>query len=123
MVIDIYHTRRTNYKLCYYYKRDESVRVGDASKWILENKPKGLFYAKPESEASLRRNQIQSEFMLNKNTITISSEDEINDLSPDDLILYNGKSWSVVDIQRKLHLKETQFSSEEHYTTYISLRR
>lgn len=122
-MIDIYHSRRVNYKLSYYWKRNESVKIGDASKWVLENKPSGSFYAKPESEQSLIKNQIHNEFLLDRNSIVISTSDEINDLDSEDLVLYSGKTWLVVSIQRKIHIKETEFSSEEHYTSYINLRR
>lgn len=123
MAVDIYHTRRTNYKLCQYWNRDESTRIGDASKWVLANKPTGSFYARPESQTTNSANPVANAMMFDRNTVTLCTEDHVDDIKKDSMVLYNGKVWGVVNVQFAPHKKESEFSNEGHYTTYISLRR
>ena len=119
-MIDIYHSRRTNFFKCLYYKRNESIN--DLSKYVLMEKPEGSFYAKPYSPDSRSNQDISNTYRFSENTVTIMTEDEVDDLVENNIVLYNGKAYVVMNVQRELHLKESQFG-HDHYTTYISLRK
>lgn len=121
--IDIYHSRRTNYEECFYWIRDERTSVGDLNQWILKNKHNGVFYAREVSPEYNQANPQANVFMLDKNMITLETDDDIDDISRGCVVLYNGKPWMVDNVQRKLHLKESQFDSEKHYTVIVSIRR
>lgn len=120
MSIDIYHSRRTNFVKCYYYKRDE--KVNDLSKYVLTKKPEGIFYARLYSPNSRQNQDVVNTFRFSENSLTIVTEDDVNDLVENNVVLYNGKAYVVINVQRELHLKESQYGGE-HYTTYISLRK
>ena len=121
--VDLFHSRRNNYEECYYWVRDESVSVGDASQWILKNKSNGVFYAKEVSPKYNQANPQANVFMYDKNTISLETDDDIDEISRGCIVLYNGKPWMVVDCQKRIHQKESEFDTEKHYTTIVSIRR
>lgn len=121
--IDIYHSRRTNYEECWYWIRDERVSVGDLSQWILKNKSNGMFYAKEENSMYNQENPVVNAMMFDKNIITLSTEDDVDDLTRGCVVLYDGKPWIVDNVQRILHRKESALSNEKHYRSIINLRR
>ena len=123
MAIDIYHSRRTDYELCYYWIREEKSNLTDLSQWILKNKYSGMFYAKEENSLSNQENPIANTIMFDKNIISLSTEDDVDDLTRGCIILYDGKAWMVDNVQRIIHHKESQFSVEKHYKTIINIRR
>ena len=120
MGIDIYHSRRTNFVKCYYYKRDNNIN--DLAKYVLLAKPEGHFYAKLYSPNTRQNQDIANTFRFSENSLTIITEDDVKDLVENSVVLYNGKAYVVVTVQREIHLRESQFGGE-HYTTYISLRK
>ena len=122
MAVDIYHTRRTHYKKCYFYKRNKNIK--DLSKYVLEEKIAGSFWAKFYSPEVKGANQYHNIFMINNNKITVSTEDEIEGLEKNDIVKFRGKLWVVADdIQEIPHEKELAFSNKFHSTKVISLRR
>ena len=121
--IDIYHSRRTNYAECRYWVRDESVAAGDLNQWILKNKSNGVFYAKEVSPKYNQANPQANVFMYDKDTITLETDDDVDELSRGCIVLYNGKPWMVSDVQKRVHEKESEFDIEKHYTTIVSIRR
>lgn len=120
MSIDIYHTRRTNFKKCYYYVRDKSI--ADLSKYVLEKKPAGFFYAKPFTPNSRQNQDLANVFRMSEHQFTIMTEDDVDSLEENNIVLYDGKPYVAIHVQRKEHIKEGQFG-HGHYTTYIALRR
>lgn len=120
MGIDIYHSRRINFTKCLYYKRNESIN--DLSKYVLLEKPEGHFYARLYSPNSRQNQDIANTFRFSENSLTLVTEDDVDELKENNIVLYNGKAYVVMGVQRELHLKESQYSGE-HYTTYISLRK
>ena len=121
--IDIYHSRRTNYEECIYWVRDESVAVGDLNQWVLKNKSNGVFYAKEVSPEYNQANPQANVFLFDKNIITLETDDDVDDIDRGCVVLYNGKPWMVDNVQRQLHRKESQFDTEKHYKTIVSIRR
>lgn len=122
MVIDIYHSRRTHFNLCMYWNRDESKKY-NINEYILKVKPQGQFYAKPVSELNQTPNQVNNVVMFNRNSITLVTEDDIKDIQRGSVVLYNGRSWTVDNVQFKVCIKENEFNKEEFHETYLSLRR
>lgn len=121
--VDIFHSRRTNYAECVYWIRDERQSVGDLNQWIMKNKSNGVFYAREISPKYNQANPQVNVFMLDKNMITIETDDDVDDISRGCVVLYNGHPWIVDTVQRELHRKESEFDIEQHYKTILSLRR
>ncbi len=121
--IDIYHSRRSNYAECVYWIRDESVAIGDLNQWIMQNKPKGVFYAREVNALYNQANPQANVFMVDKNVIALETDDDIDDISRGCVVLYNGKAWIIDNVQKKLHRKESEFDIEQHYKTVLNIRR
>lgn len=119
---DIYHSARGHFKECKYWIRDERDSVGDLTKWILENKPAGMFLAMEINEKSDRANQLSNSFMWDVNSVTLETNDLVDDLVRGCVVLYLNHAWLVNGVQRMIHRQESEFA-EERYTTYISLTR
>lgn len=120
-MINIYRPRRGKFRLCEFWLRDESNYVGDLSKWVIDKKPSGQFYAKPISEKTTNSQQLSNVFMFDQDNITLETEDEIN-IKRGAVVKYAGKYWMVDSFQLRPHLKETEFIEEE-YTTFIRIRK
>jgi len=120
MSVDIYHTRRTNFRACKYWLPDDS-RNRDVI--VLQDVPKGIFYAEEVNAIASGFNPTGNVFASNRNTVTLKTNDEVNDIKKFCIVLYLGKSWTVDDVQREIHKKETQFDNDIHATTYINIRR
>ena len=120
MSIDIYHTRRTNYRVCKYWLPNDKI---NRDLIVLQETPAGIFYAEEVNALSTNFNPLVNTFGANKNIIVLKTNDDVRDLKKLSTVLYLGKSWVVDDIQRELHKKETQFDDDVHATTYINIRR
>lgn len=124
MAIDLFHSRRGRFHRCLYYLRDERTSIGDASKWILNRQPEGVFYAKPYSPETKSGNPISGVFMSDKNNKTIETEDDIDGMMKGSIVVEeDGSIWMVDNIQSSEHVKESEFSIHSHYSHVISLRR
>ena len=121
--VDIYHSRRTAYAECKYWIRDERNYIADASEYILKVAPTGTFFAKEISPQYNQLNQVGRGFMFDKNGITLECDDDLSELVPQSLVLYNGHAWTVDNVQREIHRKETQFNIDIDYKYIITLRR
>ena len=109
MSIDIYHTRRTNNRVCKYWLPNDKI---NRDKIILSEIPQGIFYAEEVNVLANNSNPIVNVFAANKDTITLKTNDDVKDLKRMSIVLYLGKSWVVNDVQREIHKKETQFDNE-----------
>lgn len=120
MSVDIYHSRRGFFRVCKYWLPDKKRNRDEI---VLTQTPAGIFYAKESNVITSGLNPLANVFASNKNTVVLETRDEVNDLVKDSIVLYLGKSWVVDNIQREIHIKETEFSDEVHATTYIGIRR
>lgn len=118
-MIDIYHSRRTNFRKCKWWQR---TRENDIKRYILENRPVGEFYAKEISPLSNQQNQLGNMIMLDKNIVMLETYDDCNGISENCVVEYLNKIWFVDSVQTSIHIKETEFSNEVHGTWTISLR-
>ena len=121
--VDLFHSRRTYFAECKYWIRDERDYVGDMSKWVLQHSPSGTFYAKEVSPQYNRMNQSAGVFGYDKNTITLECDDDISEIMRGCIVLYNGKTWLVEDVQRQIHRKESEFCIDIDYKYIVSIRR
>ena len=121
--IDIYHSRRANYEECEYWARNESERIGDASQWILNKAPSGMFYAREISAKENRLAQLGNVFAFDENHIALETDDDIHFIRRGCIVRYNEEIWMVENVQSRVHRKESQFDKEKHYKYYINLRR
>lgn len=122
MSIDIYHSRRTNYRECKYFVRDESSFVGDLDRFILTQAPRGVFYAKEISPQNSKKDQVANVILYDKSIITLETTDIVDDLTSGCVVLYLGHGWMVEQVQRSVYMRETEFG-EMKYKTIISIRR
>lgn len=123
MGVDVRFGRRTNYEECFYWVRDEDEATGDLNQWIMKRQKKGVFYAKEVNSLFNQGNPQANVIMLDKNTISLETDDIVEDLERGCVVLYNGKPWIVDSVMRELHRKESQFDSEKYYKTIINIRR
>lgn len=122
-MVDLYHTRRTNFQKCAYYKRDERSSTGDMSKWVAQRTPTGYFYARKVNAQLKQSDVFVNVFQMARTNCTIETNDDIPNIEKDDVVSYRNTLWIVDSVQQVEHLKETQFSNGEHYTTIIGLRK
>lgn len=121
MSIDLYHSRRGNFKECYYYVRNE--KINDLSKFILQSKPVGMFYAKLFSPYSRQNQDVANVFRFSENQLTLETTDDVEDLKENNIVLYMGKPYVVLSVQREECLKESEYLQEHYCKTYIGLRK
>jgi len=121
--VDLFHSRRTMFAECKYWIRDERTSIGNASEWILKNTPSGTFWAREISPQYNQQNQVHNVFMLDKNMITLESDDDLSEISRGCVVLYNGHPWMVDSVQRQIHRKESEFNVDVDYKYIINMRR
>lgn len=121
--VDLFHSRRTAFAECKYWIRDERTQIGNSSEWILKHTPSGEFYAKEITPQYNQLNNIGNGFVFNKDGITLECDDDISDMITGSLVLYNGHCWTVDNVQKQIHRKESEFSIDIDYKYIITLRR
>lgn len=119
--IDLFHSRRTNYRKCEYWVRDEREQ-NPPSKWVLYNQSNGRFYAKPVSPKTNQMNVINNVWALDVNHETLETDDEI-DIKRGCIVKYNDELWLVENVQSIPHNKESEFSKKVHYKHIMYLTR
>lgn len=122
MSIDIYHSRRGKFRRCRYWVRDTSKNI-DRSKFVLENKATGVFYAEEVDSIVNDQKQVLNVMMFDKNSVSLETRDEVDDISRGSIVEYNGDIWFVENVQFIPHKKETEFSNKLHFTTLLNLRK
>ena len=109
--------------LCCFWKRDESG-IADSDIYVYQQIPDGYFYAKAVSVERSSSNTIQNAFMSDMHTITIESNDDLDDIAVNDLVRYKNKIWRVdASPQRLLRVNKNQLSDTEEYKYILALRR
>lgn len=122
-MVNLFHSRRINYKKCDYWIRDERTQTGPASQWVLYNTKSGSFYAHPITPKSNQANVVNGVWMVDKNNITLETEDNADNLSRGSIVKYNNELWLVESVQQKPYLKESEFSNREYYKYFIQITR
>lgn len=120
MSVDIYHSRRTHFRECKYWLPDNKQ---NRDVIVLTREPAGIFYAKESNAISSGFNPLANVFAVDRNTVMLETNDDVEDMVKGSIVLYLDKSWTVDTIQRQIHNKEVEFNDEIHATTYIGIRR
>lgn len=121
--VDIFHSRRTNYQEVIFWIRNQQEAKENPEKWILTKQPSGTFYCKEVTPSFNQFNTNSGVYGYDKDSITLETDDDINEISRGSVILYNGRPWIVNDVQRLIHKKESEFNSELDYKYIINIRR
>lgn len=116
---NIYTSRRTEFDECYYWKRNDKEK--DLDDYVHENQYTGKFYAKEITPMMKKKNIISGVFMFDSSSITLKTSDNV-DIDAGDIVKYEDKYWTVVDVQEVEIHKNTQFMKQVDYRTYIQLR-
>ena len=122
MAINLFHSRRTSYALCKYWKR-KTNGYGDANELIHNEKPSGYFYAKPMSAKNKDLETLQGVMMYDKDSLTLKTTDDIKDLKAQDIIEFRGSLWFVDNVQDEEIVKQTQFNYSNSFIYYLSIRK
>lgn len=125
MSFDLFQSRRTYNELCKWWARDERDQH-DLDELVMRRIPSGEFYAKEVNPEQLQKTVIGAAFVFDKTTVTIKTPDNIMKLKNNDLVLYRGAKWLVVDVQRRhAHEQQSEFArdSECSHYYYINLRK
>lgn len=121
--VDLFHSRRTNYHKCTYWVRDERNSAGSPRNWVLENQPSGKFYAKTISVKSNQMNIINGVWAVDKDYITLETDDTVDDINRGCLVNFNEELWLVENVQRQPYNKQSEFSRKIVYKTILTLTR
>lgn len=118
--IDIFESRRTNFERVEFWKRD--IRSDTPTSEIVSEKASGIFYAREVNAESSSNDIVSGSFMFDDSNIMLITNDDVRELSQNDVCKYDERLWNVVSIQRKRIKKRSEFSRIPVYKTYIMLR-
>lgn len=118
--IDLYETRRTNYEKVLYWKRD--INEDTLMNELVHNDANGMFYARETNAESSRNDIVNGSFMFDDKNIMLITNDDVTDLTQNDVCLYDERYWNVISVQRYKRKKRSEFSAKGTYVTYIQLR-
>ncbi len=122
MINSIFTSRRDMPHLCRYWKQDETEYY-DKNEIGYKKKAEGEFYAKEVSSQQNSSQVVGGVFMFDNNTVSLKTNDDIENMRKNDIVEYNEEFWRVIDIQKKPIRKNSQFMKRQIYTYYISLKR
>lgn len=125
MSFDLFQSRRTYNEPCKYWTRNESDEH-TSDELIMNRVPSGTFMAKEITAENIQNTQIGNTFMFDRSNITIMTPDNVYGIKNNDLVMFQGEKWIVVDVQkRKAHMQQSQFASDRHcsHFFYIELRK
>lgn len=120
--VDIFTSRRTNFNKCPYWHMDEKWTELHPNEIVAKKTPTGYLYAKEENNLETSNQILVGAFMFESTNIIISTNDSVEDLHPNDILKYDGKVYRISDIQRKKIKRQSQFSNNPGYKTYMSLK-
>lgn len=120
MTIDIYKSRRGKFRKCTYWLATE---CRNAAKWALEHTPEGIFYAEETTAFSSQGDQINNTILIDKNNITLKTNDDISNITRGCVVEYLGHAWIVDNVQTEMIKKFTEFREDVVGITYVSIRR
>lgn len=122
MINCIFTGRRDTHRKCIYWCQDESEYY-DKNEIGIKKEPTGKFYAKEVQARQDGSQQVGGVFMFDSSTISLKTNDNIENLRKNDVVKYNNEMWRVTDIQKRPIRKNAQFMKNAIYTYYINLKR
>lgn len=117
--IDLYTSRRIYNIRAKYWKVDDNTQ--SYQDLVYKTIPRGVFYFKYESSINNDKVDIHGNFRFDTNTIQIKTEDDIKDLSSDDIVKIDDTIYLVDSVQKIIN-QRTTYGTRPHYMYYISLR-
>lgn len=124
-MIDLYTSRRKAFLECEYWKQIDNDYIVPNSQIEYEQIPNGFFMAEIVSNVSVGNNEIYNVFMTQVKNLTITTCDDVSDLSVNDIVKINGENtiFRVENINLVPMKKQTQFIGKENSFQYtITLR-
>ncbi|WP_281512135.1 hypothetical protein [Mammaliicoccus vitulinus] len=122
-MIDLWTSRRDTFIECEYWSQNEDEDIVNLNEIQYLKNPTGIFYAK-ESNAYLEDDSdINNTFLVQNNTVTLMTRDNISDLKRRDLVRYEGKMYMVTSISKVKNRNQMQYLRHNYSCTYyINLR-
>lgn len=121
-------SHRTFFDNCKWWSRTTFGGSVDFSKMVHENEPTGHFTAKEGSDMTGSGTQYtegyrpMGKFRFANQNVTIMTNDDVQGLMQDDIVLYHGELWIVAAPIRKIpHNRSSQFSVTTERTYVIEL--
>lgn len=118
MAVNLFHTRRVNYFKCAYWNDIKRT----LNELLYDNKPDGIFYGKIITPKYEQMSEFNNRIRYSKETITLKTADNVNNLSIDSIVRYNKQLWIVSGIEREIIVKESYYGKQQ-YETIITLRK
>lgn len=125
MGIDIWTSRRDCFEECKWWNRDEDNFI-ENDELIHQIPPTGIFYAKEYSPEIRDSSVIAGVFMFDRQSVTLRSTDDLNNLHKNAMVLYKGEKWIVDNIQKKqMRNRATEFADDSNvsHCWYIQMRK
>lgn len=121
--IDLFTSRRVNNLKCEYWNLTNSNLDVDRNKFVYENKPSGFFTATEGGEYS-ESSQRSSVFLVDTNSLSLITSDDISDLKVQSIIKIDGnkKLWRVVSISKTPIKRISYLSNDSRFTYYLTLK-
>lgn len=119
---DLFTSRREYFERCVYWALDEEEYIKD-NEIAYQMLPTGFFNAKQVSGEENTPQVVGGAFMFDSNTITLKTNDYIEDIKKNFLVEYKEEVWRVVNVQKVPIRKENQFHNKIKYTYYLRLKR
>ena len=132
---DIFTSRRNQFNECWYWCRTEDdierdidlttlVYIDDElNEMIYERSPNGSFMASEINSYDTNNQVVANSFMFDQNFATLQTNDDVSELSINDLVVFDNEVWRVSSISKQKKKKQNQFSKFVSYKTFISLKR
>lgn len=121
-MIDLWTSRRKKFINCVYYKKVENERYVSNNVLLHDYVPSGEFTAEILGSKNISV-QVEGEaFMMKQKSLTIETNDKIEDLEENDIVKIKNETWRVDDIKITSVIKQTQFSITESKNYIITLR-
>ena len=133
--VDLFTSRRNHFNKCYYWKRNNreeelkqdlytTVSVDDETNELsYEREPDGWFDASEVGNYEQNNQIVAGAFMFDENLVTLETNDNIPLLGVNDIVVHDGFVWRVLRTARKKRKRQSQFSNDFSYKTFISLKR
>lgn len=133
--VDIFTSRRRHFNECWYWCRtpvdieydiDLSSTIAvdrDTNEMCYEREPNGSFEATEVSNYESDNQIVGGSFMFDENFVTLETNDDVQELQQNDIVVYDSRVWRITNISRRKRKRQNQFSNSPSYKTFISLKR
>lgn len=119
---DLFTNRRDYFERCTYWALDEEDYVKN-NEMVYEMTPTGFFNAKQITGEDNSPQVVGGTFMFDSSSITLKTNDYIEDIKQNYLVEYKNEIWRVTNVQKTPIKKENQFHNQIRYTYYLRLKR